>query len=126
MDEASRKILSKLREGRNVVSNLSRDLGLSEEEVRDALDRLEESGDVTNFGGGLYGLSEKASESGTNSTSTSDVSEKDHEVRQAYAVLVGDGNVEDLSPGDVAVENWANKIGVSPEGLIKLLSELEN
>ncbi|WP_049996432.1 winged helix-turn-helix transcriptional regulator [Halococcus sediminicola] len=58
-NKTDRRIAEELQKGRNLPSNLAKDLGLTRQYVQDRMKRLREHGVVTNIGNGLYELNDE-------------------------------------------------------------------
>lgn len=58
-NKTDRRIAEELQKGRNLPSNLAKDLDLTRQYVQDRMKRLREHGVVTNVGNGLYELNDE-------------------------------------------------------------------
>ncbi|MFC7176982.1 winged helix-turn-helix transcriptional regulator [Halosegnis marinus] len=59
LNDADKKIIAALREGRNLPANLADELGYSRQYIQNRLTRLREHGIVDNIGRGVYELAEE-------------------------------------------------------------------
>lgn len=63
LNDTDEKIIEKLREGRNLPSNIAAEMDVTRQYVSDRMSRLREHGIVRNIGNGVYELTEEGSAS---------------------------------------------------------------